>query len=304
MREERDFGEFGLEFGDQEQDQIQIQDRGADDDEQLRTLLAEAAPEFPVTVALGDRALASAARRRARVRGFGGLGAVALVAAGVVAAVPLAGWGSGGRGSGASPGRFLAAAVNTTVGTPTPPPVLSPSPSVLSSSASLALSSASSSAPLVSTNPVSVSEAKVQAATRLMNALKSSHENSYMGTVIPMGQPDASPIVVYRKPVPDPTLEHDAEKAAAPYTVVFHDSVLNSSEQWFLGNRMQQDMSYWKGQGVLFATALQENGTITIFAPDPAKVIPLLEQHYGYDGRVFVGQEWGLAPPGVNSTGG
>ena len=70
--------------------------------------------------------------------------------------------------------------------------------------------------------------------------------------------------------------------------MVFQDTVLDASEQWFLGHRMQQDRAYWKGQGVLFGTALQMNGTITISTPDPAKVVPLLEQHYGYDGRVFV----------------
>jgi hypothetical protein len=264
---------------------------GSGEGEQLRALLAEAAPEFPVTVALGDRALAGAARRRVRVRGLGGIGVVALVAVGVVAVAPLAGW--GGRGSGAAPDRFFAGAVATTTGAPTLAP---PAPS---RSAPLAPSPDSTH----STNPVSVTEAKVEAETRVMNALKSGHENSYMGVGVPMGQPDASPIIVYRKPYPDPTLEGVAKTAALPYTVVFHDTVLNASEQWFLGHQMQQDMSYWKGQSVVFGTALQEDGTITVYTPDPAKVVPLLEQHYGYDGRVFVGQEWGFAPPGVNSTG-
>lgn len=292
---------------DQELDEELDQFHEPGDDVQLRILLTEAAPEFPVTVALGDRALAGAARRRARVRGLGGLGAVALVAVGAVAVAPLAGWGSGGRGAGVAPGRFLAGSVNTTASTSMPPPVRlpssSPSPSASQPSQPSPVSTASSDA-AGSSDPVSVSEAKVEAATRVTNALQSSHQNAFMGAVVPMGQPDASPIVVYRKPVPDPTLEHDAQKAAAPYTVVFRDSVLNRSEQWFLGHRMQDDMGYWKAQNVQFATALQDNGTITIFAAAPAKVIPLLEEHYGYDGRVFVGQVWSFGPLGGNSTGG
>ena len=243
----------------------------AGEDDRLRALLARESPEFPVTVALGDRVLAGAARRRARMRGFGGLGAVALVAGGALVVSPLAGW--GGR-------------VATSVGAPTP-----------------SLSAPPPSESPYASPPVSVTEAKVEAATRVMNALKPDHENSYMGVLIPNGQPDASPIVVYRKPVADPTLARDAAAAAAPYTVVFRDSVLDASEQWFLGQRMQQDMNYWKGRGVQFATALQEDGTITVYTPDPAEVVPLLEQHYGYDGRVFVGQVWRFAPSGVTSTG-
>lgn len=278
------------------------------EDELLRILLTEAAPEFPVTTALGDRVLAGATRRRARTRTFGGIGAFAALAVGALAVAPLAGWGGHGSGTArATPAAGALAASSSGA----PKPALSSSPSPSSSVPSTPPGSTSRptgppSAAFTITAPANLPDwnsPKMKAMDRVMNALESGHDNSYMGVGL-TGQDfatgdykagadtDASPIIVFRKPVSDPTLVHTAVKAAAPYRVVFQDTVLNASEQWFLGHRLEQDKDYWKAQGVTFLTGLQLNGTITISTSDPAKVVPLLEQHYGYDGRVFVGQVW------------
>lgn len=276
----------------------------AHDGELLRVLLAEAAPEFPVTTSLGDRALAGAIRRRTRTRTFGGAAALAALTVGALAVEPLAGW--GGHGSGAAgvmpaPGALVA---SSSAAAPPPPP--SPSSSAPPGSASGPASPPSATLTVTIPPPSNVpawNSPKMKALDRVATVLQSGHENSYMGVGL-TGQSfttgsytagagtDASPIIVFRKPASDPTLEHAAIKAAAPFGVVFQDTVLNASEQWFLGHRLNQDTAYWKAQGVAFGTSLQMNGTITIFASDPARVVPLLEQHYGYDGRVFVGQQW------------
>lgn len=291
----------------------------AREDERLRALLTEAPPEFAVTSALGDRALAGAARRRTRTRIFGGTGAVAVLAVGVLAVAPLAGW--GGHGShGAVAGDAPKVSVTSTSPTPTPTPTPTPSPS---SSSPTHLTPPPRTGPTTKvTIPAWVNGPKMKAVERVTTALQSGHDNSFMGVGL-SGQnyindtqdsmaasaTDWSPIVVYRKPVSDPTLEQTAIHAAAPYTVVFRDTVLNASEQWFLGHRLYQDQAYWKGRGVRFLTSLQENGTITIATPDPGTTLPLLEQYYGYDGRVFVGQKWpfpsagSVTPPAPSSTG-
>ena len=279
----------------------------AHDDEFLRVLLTEAAPEFPVTTALGDRALAGAVRRRARTRTFGGAGALVALAVGALAVAPLAGWGGHGSGTaGAAPALGALVASSSATVPPPPPSTPSPSSSAPSGSASGPVSPPSATVTLTIPPPSNVpawNSPKMKAMDRVMTALQSGHDNSFMGVGL-TGQSfttgsytagagtDASPIIVFRKPVPDPTLEHAAIEAAAPFSVVFQDTVLNSSEQWYLGHRLDQDSAYWKAQGVAFGTSLQMNGTITIFTSDPAKVVPLLEQHYGYDGRVFVGQQW------------
>ena len=276
------------------------------EDEQLRALIREAAPEFGTTSALGDRAVAGAARRRALTRGFGGVGAVAALEVGALAVAPLAGWGShGSRTTDAriAPGAFASSSSPTT---PSPSSPTTPSPPAPSPSTSAShpippqppLTDSQPSAP-----PVTDFEnaPKEKAAERVTNALQSGHANSYMGvglagvdytngTFKAACLYDASPILVYRKPGTDSTLERVAISAAAPFRVEFRDTVLDASEQWFLGHRLQQDLEYWKGRGVTFETALQTNGTITIFADSPATVVPLLEQYYGYDGRVFVGR--------------
>jgi hypothetical protein len=274
------------------------------EDEQVRALLAAGLPDFPTTVALGDRALARAARRRARARTFGGVGAIAVVAGCALVVAPLAGWGGRGPGT-ADVGNAVVAAgasdTSSTASTPTPP---APSPSVPPSSRTPYLVLPPPSQPSTPyTYPSWVDAPKEKAVDRVANALQNGHDNAYMGVGL-SGQNgtsgtfnpaaaayDNSPIVVYRKPANDPTLVHDAVNAAYPYTVVFHDSVLDASEQWFLGHRLNQDTAYWKGQGVEFLTALQNDGTITIFAPDLGTVLPLLEAHYGYDGKVFVGRQ-------------
>ncbi|ACU70656.1 hypothetical protein Caci_1735 [Catenulispora acidiphila DSM 44928] len=290
-----------------------------EEDELLRVLLTEAAPEFDVTTALGDRVLAGATRRRARTRTFGGVGAFAALAVGVLAVAPLAGWGGHGSGTArATPAPGALAASSSAA--PTSAPSASPSPS--SSVPATPSGSATPTTPPGSTSRLTAlpsasftvtftppaylpdwNSPKMKAVDRVAAALGSGHDNSYMGVGLtgqdfatgdykPGAGTDASPIVVFRKPVSDPTLVHAAVKAAAPYSVVFQDTVLNASEQWFLGHRLEQDKDYWKAQGVTFLTGLQLNGTITISTADPAKVVPLLEQHYGYDGRVFVGQVW------------
>lgn len=285
---------------------------GNREDERLRLLLAEAPPDFAVTGALGDRALAGAARRRARARIFGGTGAVAVLAVGVLAVAPLAGWGGGGHGShGVVAGDVPKVSGTSTSPAPTPTPTPTPSPSQSSSSPTHLAPPPMTRPTTKVTIPAWVNGPKMKAVDRVMNALQSGHDNSFMGVGL-SGQnyidetqdsmaasaTDWSPIVVYRKPVSDPTLEHDAIHAAAPYTVVFRDTVLDASEQWFLGHRLYQDQAYWKSRGVQFLTSLQENGTITISTPDPGTTLPLLEQYYGYDGRVFVAQKWPFPPAG------
>ncbi|MEY9929465.1 hypothetical protein ABH926_004105 [Catenulispora sp. GP43] len=276
-------------------------------DERVRELLMAAIPDFSVTPALGDRAMAGAARRRAVARALAGAGAVAVIAVAALAVVPLAGWG-GGHVSGVAdariaPGAYAASTTaapsaptatsspSASTGAPlTPPPTpLMPPPATLSRSAT----------PV--TDPSWWNAPKEKAVDRVQNALQSSHQNSFMGVGL-TGQDytnggfdaasvyDASPIVVYRKPYTDSSLAAAAISAAAPFKVVFQDTVLDASEQWFLGHRLEQDTDYWKNQGVVFATSLQSNGTITIFASDPGTVVPLLEQHYGYNGQVFVGR--------------
>lgn len=284
------------------------------EDERLRALLLEVAPEFGTSSALGDRAVAGAARRRALTRGFGGVGAVAALAVGALAVAPLAGWGS--HGSRSSDARIVAGAFVSS-SSPTAPSSSSPttpspsSPTTPSSSAPSPSTSASHPTPpqppltdsQSSAPPVTDFEnaPKEKAAERVANALQSGHANSYMGvglsgvdytngTFKAACLYDASPILVYRKPGTDSTLERAAINAAAPFRVEFRDTVLDASEQWFLGHRLQQDREYWQGRGVTFETALQTNGTITIFADSPTTVVPLLEQYYGYDGRVFVGK--------------
>ena len=287
----------------------------ADEDELLRILLTEAAPEFPVTTALGDRVLAGATRRRARTRTFGGVGAFAALAVGALAVAPLAGWGGHGSGTARAtpaPGAPASSSSGAPASSPSPSSSMPTTPSVPptpttppgSTSRPTALPSASFTVTIPpAANLPDWNSPKMKALDRVAAALESGHDNSYTGVGL-TGQSfitgdykagagtDASPIIVFRKPVWDPTLVHAAVKAAAPYSVVFQDTVLNASEQWFLGHRLEQDKDYWKAQGVTFLTALQMNGTITISTSDPAKVVPLLEEHYGYDGRVFVGQVW------------
>jgi len=260
---------------------------GGPGDEQMRDLLAAGLPDFPTTVALGDRALAGAARRRARARTFGGVGAIAVVAGCALAVAPLAGWG-GHRSVTANVGNAVAAPAAPS--TPPLPPLSSPSPSSSASHPALPPQSQPSRPPTV---PSWSYSPKAQAADRVANALQNGHDNSYTGVLLP---DDSSPIIVYRKPVGDPTLEHDAISAAYPFSVVFRDSVLDASEQWYLGHRLNQDRDYWKSQGVEFGTTLQNDGTITISTSDPGTVVPLLEAHYGYDGKVFVGRQSSLAP--------
>jgi len=276
----------------------------AHDEELLRVLLTEAAPEFPVTTSLGDRALAGAVRRRARTRTFGGAGVLAALAVGSLAVAPLAGW--GGHGSGTAGTRPVPGVLVASSSASAPPTTPSPSSPAPSGSASGPVSPPSAAFTVTIPPPSNVpswNSPKMKALDRVAAALQSGHDNSYMGVGL-TGQnfttgsyaagagTDDSPLIVFRKPVSDPTLEHAAIKAAAPYSVVFQDTVLNASEQWYLGHRLQQDTAYWKAQGVEFGTALQLNGTITVFTSDPARVVPLLEQHYGYDGRVFVGRQW------------
>lgn len=279
----------------------------AHDDEFLRVILTEAVPEFPVTTSLGDRALAGAVRRRNRTRTFGGAGAFAALAVGALAIAPLAGW--GGHGSGTSATTAAPGALDASSSATAPPPLPStpaPSSSAPTRSASGPASPPSATLTVTIPPPSNVpawDSPKMKALDRVAAALQSGHAYSYMGVGLtgqnfttgsyaPGAGTDGSPIIVFRKPVSDPTLEHAAIKAAAPYSVVFQDTVLNASEQWYLGHRLDQDTAYWKAQGIEFGTALQLNGTITIFTSDPAKAVPLLEQHYGYDGRVFVGRQW------------
>lgn len=283
--EEREVERGEVEVREVEVREIDVREGDVPEDEQLRALLEEAAPEFAVTPALGDRALAGAARRRVRTRVIGGAGAVAVLAVGALAIVPLAGWGGHESRAAATAGEPRTAGV-----------------------------------PAWATSP------KMKALDRVVKTLQDGHDFSFMGAGL-SGQnyfsdtndtmmasaTDASPIVVYRKPAADPTLERDAIRAAAPYSVVFRDTVLNASEQWELGHRIEQDQNYWKSHGVRFLTSLQENGTITIFSPDPGTTLPLLEQHYGYDGRVFVGKQMNFnasplpgskgAPPVTSPTG-
>lgn len=293
------------------------------EDEQVRDLLASGLPDFPTTVALGDRALAGAARRRARARTFGGVGAIAVVAGCALAVAPLAGWGGHGSGT-ANVGNAVAApgtsetsspAATPTATKPTPPAPSSPSaPPPSRTSHPLLPPPSQPSTPYA--YPSWVDAPKEKALDRVANALQNGHDNSYMGVGL-TGQDytggafntaavyDDSPIVVYRKPVSDPTLVHDAVNAAYPFSVVFRDTVLDSSEQWFLGHRLNQDTDYWRSQGVEFGTTLQNDGTITISAPDPGTVVPLLEAHYGYDGRVFVGHQMTFTtqpPPSSGSS--
>jgi hypothetical protein len=225
--------------------------------EEMRALFEAGTPEFLTTPALGDRALVGAARRRVRTRVFGGTGAVAVVAVGALAIGPLAGW--GGHGSGADGAASGGPGANHTQYVETP---------------------------------------KEKAAYQVETALKSGHIDSFMGVSLsdvdgkpsPAARYDANPIIVYRKQTGDPTLETDALKAAAPFQVVFRNSVLDNSEQWVLGQRMESDLGgYWKQQGVLFLTSLETDGTITVWAADPAKILPQIEKRYGYDGRVFRG---------------
>lgn len=262
--------------------------------ERVRGLLAEGTPDFQVSRALGDRALADAAKRRTRVRAALGGAGVVVIAAGVVAVVSSAGWGGHGHGA-ASP---AAVADAGTSGVTSPTVAVSSSPTA---STAHSVPQVQSQSTITPSPPEFASMPKQKAVERVIAALQSGHANSYMGvgfsgvdyakgTFALASVYDNSPIVVYRKPAGDATFESVAIAAAAPYTVVFRDTVLDASEQWYLGNRIQQDLPYWKGQGVQFNTALQMDGTITISAADPAKVVPLLEQHYGYDGRVFVGR--------------
>ncbi|WP_194919576.1 hypothetical protein [Catenulispora rubra] len=264
-------------------------------DDQVRDLLAAGLPDFPTTVALGDRALAGAARRRARARTFGGVGAIAVAAGCALAVAPLAGWG-GHRPGTANVGSAVAAPGTSSTSSTAPPPS-SPSPSSRTSDAVLSPPSRPSTTQSVQpwTNTP-----KQQAADRVGTALQNGHDNSYMGVLLVN---DDNPILVYRKPDTDPTLEHAAIQAAYPFSVVFRDSVLDASEQWYLGHRLNQDTAYWKSQGVTFGTGLQNDGTITIFASDPGTVVPLLEAHYGYDGKVFVGRQWNLTPEPPPSSG-
>ena len=262
---------------------------GGPGDEQMRDLLAAGLPDFPTTVALGDRALAGAARRRARARTFGGVGAIAVVAGCVLAVAPLAGWG-GHKPVTADVGNAVAAAGTSS----TSPPPLPSSPT----SRPVPPPPSQPSTTLVV--PPWTNSPKQQAADRVANVLQDGHDNSYMGVLLIS---DNNPILVYRKPGIDPTLEHDAIQAAYPFTVVFRDSVLDASEQWFLGHRMDQDTAYWKSRGVTFGTALENDGTITIYTSDPGTVVPLLEARYGYDGKVFVGREWNPTPASVPSSG-
>ncbi|MEY9858307.1 hypothetical protein ABH935_003922 [Catenulispora sp. GAS73] len=267
---------------------------GRSEDELVRALLVTALPDFPTTVALGDRALAGAARRRARARTFGGVGAIAVVAGCVLAVAPLAGWG-GHRPGTADVGNAVAAA-----GTPsTPPAPLPSSPSRSSPTSRPVLPPPSQPSTTLVVQPWTNSP-KQQAAERVANALQDGHDNAYMGVLLIS---DNNPILVYRKPGIDSTLEHDATQAAYPFSVVFRDSVLDASEQWFLGHRMDQDTAYWKSRGVTFGTALENDGTIAIYTSDPGTVVPLLEAHYGYDGKVFVGREWNPTPASVPSSG-
>ena len=200
---------------------------------------------------------------------------------------------------------------------PTPPAphpttlsALVPSPLHAATSATSATSAVSPTSPTSAPSAPAltwVNSAKEQAAERVATKLQTGgHDYSYMsvglsgqnsttGTFNPAAATDSSPIIVYRKPVTDPTLERDAINAAYPFSVVFRDSTLDASEQWFLGHRLNQDMPYWQSQGVEFATALENDGTITIFASDPAAVVSLLEAHYGYNGSVFVGRQ--TSPP-------
>lgn len=301
-------GREGGEAREVDAGEYDVRESDVREDERLRSLLVDAAPEFDVTSALGDRALAGAARRRTRVRVFGGTGAVAVLAVGVLAIAPLAGWGGHGSHATVVAGGGPRAEAPTTSPTPSPGPLPSSS-----GPAHIAPPQSGPTSKVVI--PAWVNGPKMKALDRVMNALQSGHDNSFMGAgltgqnyiddtqdAMAKSATDWSPIVVYRKPVSDPTLEHDATHAAAPYTVVFRDTVLNASEQWFLGHRLYQDENYWKGRGVQFLTSLQENGTITISTPDPDTTLPLLEQHYGYDGRVFVGKKWSFPLPGTTIT--
>lgn len=295
-------GRFDDRFGDRFDDGLD----GTPEDEQVRALLAAGLPDFPTTVALGDRALAVAARRRARARAFGGVGAVALVAGCALAVVPLVGWAGGGGGRG---GQGAAAGVANDVVVAGASVTPSPSPTPTGLPTGLPPSVSGSGTPLhivvssVPQAPAWVNSPKQQAMERVAAKLQSGgHNYSYMGVGLTpddlAAATDASPIIVYRKPVAsDPTLEQDAKNAAYPFNVVFHDTTLDASEQWYLGHRLEQDMGYWKGQGVEFQTSLQNDGTITIFATDPGTVVSLLEAHYGYNGSVFVGQVFSTAAP-------
>lgn len=330
MTYEGDFDErWDGEYGDGEYGDGPYDD---DLDARVRELFLAALPEFTVSPGLGDRAMAGAKRRRARARALGVAGAVAVVALGALAVVPLAGWG-GGRGPGVAdaridPGAFAASPATAT---PSPSPstsaVATPTPTSAPTSAptptqTLTLSQSADPVTDPLTDPLTdlewIHAPKAQAVDRVQNALQSSHQNSFMGVGF-SGEDytsgafdstsvyNSSPIVVYRKPNTDPSLEAAAISAASPFKVVFQDTVLDASEQWFLGHRLEQDAGYWKSQGVVFMTALQNNGTITISAPDPGMVVPLLEQHYGYTGQVFVGHamvfQYAATPPVQSSPG-